>query len=329
MTAWLTVNADQLAPRTLERYGEALDRFLAFLRKKHGDDPPVTVLSRSTMEEFRGWLGRAGGARHGRTRSASTVQKYCEAVELCWVWGEDSERWPDVPRPRRLKFRGGRRPQPVAATFDEFDAMLVELAKTVQRYGRRVDEGVARDWPLRTALLARYTGARRSAILQLGWDDLDLDRGALVLPNEITKGQYGGRTVPVHPALAAEVEGWEPIGERIVAAPELELTGRGHVDRTLRRAWARAEVREAVWRGQPLHVSRKMIRSSMVGAGVQPDVVDAYLGHAGAGTGGRSYTDRTFLWEPMVAAVAAIPRHPSMNPSMESRIARAHARGQS
>jgi integrase len=214
----------------------------------------------------------------------------------------------------------------VAATFDEFDAMLVELARAIRRYGLRTDEGVAADWALRVALVARYTGARRTAILQLRWEDLDLDRAKLTLPSEITKGGYGGRVVPLHPALAAEVETWERLGSSVAAAPSLELTGRGHVDRTVRRAWARAGVRGAVWQGQPLHVARKTIRSSMAASGVQPDVIDCYLGHAGVGTGGRSYTDRTWLWAPMVKAVAEIPPHPSVCPSMASRIACARAR---
>jgi hypothetical protein len=42
--------------------------------------------------------------------------------------------------------------------------------------------------------------------------------------------------------------------------------------------------------------------------GVSQAVTDAYLGHAGNGTGRRHYLDQARLWEPMVKAVALIPR---------------------
>lgn len=129
------------------------------------------------------------------------------------------------------------------------------------------------------------------------------------MPSESTKGGASGRVVPLPRWLEVLVGTWGPpsSGGTLVDAPAGELTGRGHVDRTLRRAWKRSGVRPAAWEGQPVHGARVTIRSTLAAAGVQGDVIDAYLGHAGQGAGSRHYTDRAALRPSLVAAADLLP----------------------
>lgn len=297
--AYLDERAGKLARRTIHRYAEALDLFLAFLAQR---DPARSWgpehFSRDLMLAGLRWLGDPATGRHGRARGASTQRKLLEVWILLWKWAADSDWYGDLtPRPREVELPKSAKRIVRAPEWAETDRMLACLAET------------AAPWAVRLGILARYLGERRSALLRLRWADVDLERGELFILSEITKGEYGGRRVPLHADLAARLRAWGPSSGPIVVAPAAELTARGHVDRTFRRAWKRAGVRPEVWSRRPIHAFRKGLRTSLVAAGVHQDVIDAYLGHAGEGTGGRDYTDRAALfWPALVPAVATIPR---------------------
>lgn len=120
-----------------------------------------------------------------------------------------------------------------AASWWQVDRMLDAPGVVLPYQVSRAPDGVATDWTLRLALLARYTGGRRLELLQVRPADLNLAAGELWLRAETTKGQYGGRVIPLHPALLAFARGWMEC-ETLVQAPALELTGRGHADRNVR-----------------------------------------------------------------------------------------------
>jgi integrase len=310
LAQYLTVKAEELAPRTLVRYGQALDLALCFAEQIHGPGVSVDVLSRAFLEDYRAWLSAPENGLHGRARSRATVVKVIEPLELAWLWAEDSERWEDVPRPRRLGLKRPRPARPVAPRFAEYDAMMSRLVKVTRESQWHRHGDTTTPWPVRLGLLQRFLGVRRTEGLLLEWRFFDLEQGVIDIPDEVTKGGASGRCVPLHPQLLGFLRSWEPKIGFVAGASDLELTGRGHVCRSFRRAWAGAGVREQAWRGQPTHSARKMIRTAMVNAGVQPDVIDAYLGHAGAGTGGRRYTDTLELMASLRAAVATIPDFP-------------------
>ncbi len=122
---------------------------------------------------------------------------------------------------------------------------------------------------------------------------------------------------PIHPLPAEALASWHRGGPWLVDAPPAERSGEArHLGRTLRRAWSRAGVPRNVWSGRPLHSLRAGVRTHLASSGVHPDVIDALLGHAGAGTGARHYTDRSRLWPLMVEAVATIPPHPRGRPKL-------------
>lgn len=311
-TAWLIEEAPRLSAATLRRYAEHVEQLLGWLAAT-GRPATVASLSRATLADWRTAMLEQPG-RHGRPRSPATVSKAVQAVSVWWTWAEESERWPDVPRARRLR-RLAPRPAPVQApSWAQVDAMLGELARTAATYADRTPEEASPGWIVRLALLARMTGGRRTELLRLSWADYDLERGLLVFRPETTKGGYGGRAVPVSPLLAGWLATWrtETPASSIVGAPRAELLGRGHADRLARRAWARAEVPRGLWHARPLHAMRRCLRTHLVTVGTQADVIDAILGHAGQGSGGRHYTARAALLVPARVALATVPAPPPL-----------------
>ena len=296
---FLTDRARLLKPRTVMRYSDALGLLLKFVEEK---DPrrrwTVKHLTRPLMADGWGWLMDPKTSRHNRGRTVPTGRKLIQVWTLLWKWAYDHDQHgAHTVRPRVLELPKMYPPVSVAPTWGDVDAMLAALCET------------APDWGIRLGWLVRYTGARRGALLRLTWDRVDLEARRIVLSSETTKGGYGGRSIPIHQHLVQLMAGWGIREGRVVGAPELELTGRGHVDRTFRRAWKRAGVRPERYKGRPIHGLRHCLRTHLVHHRIAIDVIDAILGHAGSSTGSRHYTDRAALWPDIVAAVATIPTH--------------------
>lgn len=322
LAAYLTAKAHRLAYQTLRRMNYQLDLAVRFAEQST-DDPPLTILSLGFLRRYAAWLrlpetredGKGDGPRP--PRSESTVAATVRSLEVAWKWLDGAEMYDPrhVPRPRRLDLgprrRGGsedRRPP----TWDEWDAMLRELREAAWRYRSRPPEGVPWDWVVRLALLARYTAGRRTALLQVRWGEhFDLDGRRLHIPAALRKGAYGSRTTPLHPALVEEAAGWGQRSGTVVAAPAAELHGRGHADRSIRKAWRRAGVPEAVWKGRPLHCARHTWETWLIGRGEGVETASLLLGHAVPGTGGQAYLSRQVAlaarWEHLKTVVGAAP----------------------
>ena len=296
---FLTDRSRLLKPRTLVRYSEALGLLLRFTTDKDSRRRwTVKHLNRSLMVEGWAWLMDPKTSRHNRGRSIPTGRKILQVWALFWKWAHDHDRHGvHTERPRTIELPKSAPPVSVAPTWGDVDAMLAALCET------------APDWGVRLGWLVRYTGARRGALLRLTWDRVDLEARRIVLAPETTKGGYGGRALPIHEHLAQLMAGWGVRLGPVVGAPELELSARGHIDRTFRRAWKRAGVRPERYKGRPIHGIRHCLRTHLVHVRTAPDVIDSILGHAGSGTGARYYTDRAALWPDLVAAVATIPTH--------------------
>lgn len=108
-------------------------------------------------------------------------------------------------------------------------------------------------------------------------------------------------------ALAAELAGWGRRDGRVVRVEGTQGTALTRLDQVVVAAWRRSGVRAQVWLRRPVHCLRRALRTHPVTRGVQPDVIDLLLGHAGAGTGGKVYTDAALLWPAMVDAIATVP----------------------
>ena len=293
LDAWIASLALTVKPRTASGYADSCTLLLRYLvsdRRMPVEALPVTMLDRDAIVGYQAWLLANG-------RSRTTVAKRAQAVRLAWEWlreGPD-RRWLEEA-PRRIATRKQRPPRPVAPTWAEADAAVL----------------ACHDWLFTFALLARYTGLRRSEILLLEWADIGAD-GTMLLRSETTKGESSGRRLPLAPGLLAELARMPRDGRWVVAAPDKEREaaagdGRGHVDRSMRRAWTRAGVPAEKWAGQPCHAFRKTIQTEVELAGVRREVVEYLVGHQPAGTGPRHYLDaERALWPELLEAVRRIP----------------------
>ncbi|MCB9797852.1 MAG: tyrosine-type recombinase/integrase, partial [Alphaproteobacteria bacterium] len=268
--------------------------FVRWAEKRHGRTVKADVLSRRLLREYFEHLS-SSDSRHKRPRALSTCQRNLTCIFTAWSWcyERDDElnggAWKDqIPRPRKPNLpRAGTHMTVRAPTWKEMDRLIGEL------------EG----WGRKLAILQRCAGLRRGAALALTWADVDLEHGWLALRAEITKGGYGGRSVPLAPVLTQELKRWGPDEGLILAdAP----TGRA-LERRLRcfgQAWKRAGVDPRVWEKRPTHSLRKGFASGLRELGAQPDAVEVLLGHS-LGNSRGAYIDHVAL--KLREAVALVP----------------------
>ncbi len=278
----------RVRPRTLANEGRALDLFFRFAGER--EVAHVDELSRALLDDFAGWLADPATSVHGAGRKAQTVKRAAEAALLMWQWAVDSERWRGVPSPPRSLDLPRSRPAPVVApTWAEMDACV----------------NAANGWQRALATWLRWTGLRVGESMLFTWEHVDMERSTLTIPPEIDKtGQ--GRMIPLAPALLDMMAGWGrrvgfllPSGRR-KGPREREARGRD-----MARAWARAGVREAAWRGHPDHAFRRGFKSGLLALGAHPDAIDFLQGHSlGGGSRGR-YIDGGML--PLRETVAMVP----------------------
>lgn len=321
LAAYLEHRAPSLAYQTLRRLDYQL-MLAARFAETQVEDPTVQVLDRGFLTRWERWLSDPATRTDGRgesggrgARAPTTVRATLSTLEVAWRWLDESGLYPDgvVPRPRTSSMRvrrarGGDREPP---TWAEWDAMLRELRATAWTYRSRAVADSPWDWCVRLALLARYTAERRTALLHLTWDMVDLDALRLSIPAELRKGEYSARVTPLHPALAEEMAGWGTRTGRVVGATASELSGRGHADLVVRKAWMRAGVDPAKWTGRPLHCARHTWETWLIGRGEGVETASLLIGHEIPGTGGRSYLARDAAllarWDHLAEVVAAVP----------------------
>ena len=301
LEAWLRSRRAKLRPRTVSSYSDGAVHLLRFLAgwsspKEEGADPETVelmALRGDALTDYYCWL-----VDSGRTRT--TARKRASSMLLFWKWcasSQDYEAWVGLP-PDTLDVRRDPVPLPIAPTWAEADTAVLQCT----------------DWLSVFAHVARYTGLRRSAIMLLAWQDVDLDRAMLRVPAGITKAGASGRIIPISPHLVEYLAG---LGRRegpLVPAPEKERRaargdGRGHVDRDMRRAWKRTSVRREAWHGQPAHAFRKAIQTGCRALGQPWDMIEIYVGHRIPGTGGKHYLDTASpdIWPHLVAVAKSIP----------------------
>lgn len=300
--AYLRDRARRLAPTTLVFHARSLDLLNRFLGERSRGEglPTVTQLSRDALAGGWEWLLDPATGRHGRGRIPTTARRHIELWQLFWEWIHEQDEYNQlVSRPRKIDLPASPQVLPIAPTFEEVDAMIDALA-TGQK---------ALAWMVRLALLARYTGGRRTELLLLPWTAVNLRAGSIRIDPTLTKGGYGGRIIPIHPSLSELLQSWPRETACVVGSPDPQPIHQDNlgISLKLRRAWKRAGIDSSTWSGHPLHSLRATVRTHLVQQLVHPDIIDTLLGHKAGGTGARHYTDRARLWPRLVEAVAVLP----------------------
>ena len=129
--------------------------------------------------------------------------------------------------------------------------------------------------------LLAYTGMRKEEIKQLRWEDVDLEAGTIT-----TIGKGGKlRHVPIHPALAEELQHYKRPADLVVHSRRRRADGEWAplADKTLYEA-----VEEFAGEYKP-HDFRRTVASSLIQNGTPETVVDKIMGWAPRTVGRRYY----------------------------------------
>ncbi len=283
-----------LRPGTVYQLEVATGLFIDSLKTRHRGRLTPDLLTSQALGDYFDHLVQI------RSCSPSTATARVRKVEGLWRDLYDHEEYGDiVPRPRKLKTLP-EDPAPLmpAPTWAEMDAAV----------------NAASGWYHHLFLLARYTGLRKSQLMRLRWEDVDLDRRMLRIRPELgkTRHERKGRIIPISPHLVEELAGWG------VREGWLIDTGPRNSKREPHRAWVleiweRAKVRREVWgsqqgrRGQPLHAFRHGFITGLVLEGTPIHLVQQLVGHKPRSVTEAVYIDPALLMPELKKVVEKIP----------------------
>jgi integrase/recombinase XerD len=256
----------RLAPMTCSAYERDVSACLDYLQGQGIED-----LAEVHVTHLRAFL-----AEEQKRRPAVSSQARTTAALKCFfrflVEEERLVRDPALP----LRTPKKREALPDVLTMGELERLLVQPGRD-ELWERHFPGKPERD-RLLLALMA-YAGLRRSELLGLDWDDVDLSRRLL----RVRKAKGGRqRTIPIHPALAplfAEYYGTRvPLTEQAVfvgvQGNRLHYTQLGH---TFRHYVGAAGVNERK-RVTP-HTLRHVFASELLHAGANLRQIQELLGH--------------------------------------------------
>ena len=278
---WLEhlANERRSSPRTLEAYGFAAQRYIAFLEQHRAETITVQALAGVTAGEVRAWLAHLrGGERPLSPRSLS------QALSAIRTFHRFLDRRLDAPNPAIALVRGPRvkpgAPRPV--TEDQAVGLIAEPALDPDRE----DWEVARDQAVLTLLYG--CGLRISEALSLTRSDAPLADTLRI----VGKGSKT-RVVPVLPAVREAVDVY--LAEAPFAIGPNEPLFRAKRGGPLSPRHVQATVQVLRGRlGLPAsatpHALRHSFATHLLGAGADLRSIQELLGHASLSTTQR-YTE--------------------------------------
>jgi len=227
-----------LSPYSLRNRRTAARRVVAVL-----GDVDLSRLDLGCLEQYRDTRMRLGSA-------PATVQKDVKVLRQAWGWARRHGYVADRALPSlRLNVHPVR--DKYTPTTDEVAAVLGHL----------------KGWSRLAVVIMAGTGARIGEVAELTWDRVDLDNAELTFT-----GKTGARTVPILPALVAELRAWprSDSGTVLGISPH---SVRAIGGKYLARACKAAEVPHF----SP-HALRRLAVDRYYSAGVDVGVVAALLG---------------------------------------------------
>jgi len=250
-------------PRTSAFRASTLQRFYAFAGHR-----PVVDLGSELLLGYHETLVEAG---------IRTATRYVSTVEQAWRWAKrHPNRFPGVPDVEGVVGEELSTAPPRVSidtpTWADVDKMiLLGLSKSAKhRFHQRV------------AIVQRYTGLRVSQILHLKREDIDPERGLMVLRADSVgaKGADRDTSVPIHGDLANAVKGWDHTDGYLFARVATKGRHKGksivprgdEVAEVFTAAWKRAGVPESRWgrvgrdHARPTNAIRALWKSTISGA---------------------------------------------------------------
>jgi len=261
------------SPRTLEAYGFAAARYIAFLQQHRGGPLGVRDMGEVTAAEIRAWLAHLRGGDHplsprSLSQSLSAIRTFHRFLDLRL----------DTPNPALALVRGPRvkpgAPRPVSE--DQARGLLAEPALDPDRE----DWEAARDQAVLTLLYG--CGLRISEALSLKRKDAPLGAELRI----VGKGSKM-RIVPVLPAVRAAVDAYladqpfllEP-DEALFRAKRGGPLSPRHVQATVQTMRGRLGLPASA----TPHALRHSFATHLLGAGADLRSIQELLGHASLST---------------------------------------------
>lgn len=281
LALWLEhlANERRSSPRTLEAYGFAARRYIAFLEQHRGEAIGVTSLAEVSAGEIRAWLAHLRqGDKPLSPRSLS------QALSAIRTFHRFLDRRLDAPNPAIALVRGPRvkpgAPRPV--TEDQAVGMIAEPALDPDRD----DWEVARDQAVLTLLYG--CGLRISEALSLKRSDAPVPESLRI----VGKGSKT-RLVPVLPAVREAIDAYLAEVPFVLGPDEpLFRAKRGgplsprHVQATVQNLRGRLGLPASA----TPHALRHSFATHLLGAGADLRSIQELLGHASLSTTQR-YTE--------------------------------------
>jgi integrase/recombinase XerC len=281
LSAWLEHLAQErrLSPRTLETYGFAGRRYLAFLGQHRGEAVSLKDLGGITAGEIRAWLA------HLRSGDAPlSPRSLSQALSAIRTFHGFLDRRLDTPNPALALVRGPKvkpgAPRPVSE-----DQAIGLIAEPALDPGRE-DWEVARDQAVLTLLYG--CGLRIS-------EALSLKRSDAPIPDSLRITGKGSKTrmVPVLPAVKQAIAAYlEAVPHVLEADKPLFRAKRGgplsprHVQATVQNLRSRLGLPASA----TPHALRHSFATHLLGAGADLRSIQELLGHASLSTTQR-YTE--------------------------------------
>lgn len=279
--AWLQHLAHErrASPRTLEAYGFAASRYIAFLERHRGEGLSVAGLTTVTPAELRAWLAHLRTGDH--PLSPRSLSQSLSAIR---TFHRFLDRRLDAPNAAISLVRGPRvtpgAPRPV--TEDQAQGLLAEPALDPDRE----DWEAARDQAVLSLLYG--CGLRIS-------EALSLRRGDAPLPDMLRITGKGSKTrmVPVLPAVREAVDAYLALLPQVIDgdAPLFRAKRGGalsprHVQATVQVLRGRLGLPASA----TPHALRHSFATHLLGAGADLRSIQELLGHASLSTTQR-YTE--------------------------------------
>ena len=275
LAAWLEHLAKErrASPRTLEAYGFAARRYLAFLQQHRGEVPNLADLGTITPGEVRAWLAHLrGGERPLSPRSMA------QALSAIRTFHRFLDRRLDTPNAAMALVRGPKvkpgAPRPISE--DQAFGMIAEPALDPDRD----DWEAARDRAVLTLLYG--CGLRIS-------EALSLTRADAPLPDSLRITGKGSKTrmVPVLPAVREAIEAYVQAVPFGLAPPDALFRARRggplsprHVQATVQNLRGRLGLPASA----TPHALRHSFATHLLGAGADLRSIQELLGHASLST---------------------------------------------
>jgi integrase/recombinase XerC len=281
LAAWLEHLAKErrASPRTLEAYGFAGRRYLAFLAQHRAEDLSAKTLGAITAGEVRAWLAHLRAGEH-----PLSPRSLAQALSAIRTFHRFLDRRLDTPNAAIALVRGPKvkpgAPRPV--TEDQAVGLIAEPALDPDREGWEA----ARDEAVLTLLYG--CGLRIS-------EALSLKRSDAPIPDTLRITGKGAKTriVPVLPAVREAVEAYLKAVPFVLEADEpLFRAKRGgplsprHVQATVQHLRSRL----ALPASATPHALRHSFATHLLGAGADLRSIQELLGHASLSTTQR-YTE--------------------------------------